>query len=332
MSQKMSVNGWRYARSGPIATVLKKEAFEVLPQKGQAVVKMVSAPIHRTDAAVINGTALGRKQVRMAPFPRIGGSEGVGKVVQTGGAAHLKEGDTVWIAPVNGTWASQVAVDATAVHKIDPKYEKLAVNASNYLTAQQLLQGYATLHKGDVVLQNGGSSATSLAVSALAKKDGVKVITVATPGERLEGAKSRHAKYGSSVFAYNGAGAREVDKVLGKDRVSLYLNGVGGDFFDHFLKKMALQGHVVSYGAQNGFGLNFSASPIIYNELTMAGFFLPHFLSKLSLAERQTQLDFVLSRLSEEGFSYPTTPATLDNLPDTWDTIYVKGGKGVLTF
>ncbi|KAL7711079.1 nuclear receptor binding factor-like protein [Lotmaria passim] len=335
---KIASAGWRYARSGPIGQVLAYEKFELMPAKDEAIVQMLTAPLHRVDAAVVNGTALGRKRVNMAAFPRIGGCEGVGKVVRapaataSGVASPVKEGDTVWVAPVHGTWATNIAVPVTQLHKIDPVHRALATTATNFLVAQQLLEGYARLHKGDVVIQNGGSSLTSLAVSALAKAYGVKVLTAATPGERFADAKARHAKYGVEVLEYNGAGARAMQAAVGKRGASLILNGVGGRYFDALLKCAGPMSHVVTYGAQNGFGLFISGSNLIYNEVTMAGLFAPTYLNSLSYGERQTKLDFVLKAIAQAGLTYPTVAAvSLEKLPDVWDDVYVKGGrKGIV--
>jgi NADPH:quinone reductase-like Zn-dependent oxidoreductase len=337
MSKVASV-GWRYARSGPIGQVLAYEKFDLMPAKDEAVVQMLTAPLHRVDAAVVNGTALGRKRVNMAAFPRIAGCEGVGRVVHapaaaTGAAASpVKLGDTVWVAPVHGTWATSVAVPVTQLHKIDPSQQHLAVTATNFLVAQQLLEGFAHLQKGDVVIQNGGSSLTSLAVSALAKSYGVKVLTAVTPGERFADAKARHAKYGSEVFEYNGAGARAMRAAVGKHGAALFLNGVGGRYFDSLLKCAGAMSHVVTYGAQNGFGMFISGSNLIYNEVTMAGLFAPTYLSGMPYGERQTKLDFVLKAIAQAGLTYPTVvAASLEKLPDVWDDVYVKGGrKGIV--
>lgn len=350
MATKVSSSGWRYARSGPLSSVLKKETFDLVPAKGQAVVKMLYAPLHRVDSAVINGSALGRKRVNMSPFPRIAGCEGVGTVVSihsaadTGAASPVKEGDTVWVAPIHGTWASTIAVEATALHRIDAAQAPLAVNASNYLTAQHLLQGYARLKKGDVIIQNGGSSATSLAVSALAEKMHMRVFTAASPGERFAAAQQRHAKYHSTVYEYSGKGERQMEADVraavasspgaknGTAGAALYLNGVGGPLFDSYVKMVGSGGQVVTYGAQNGFGLFISGSALVYRDLTMQGFFLPAYLAKLSYAERQTQLEFVLRELASIGFDYPTVTAkSLDELPSVWDDVFVRGGcKGVV--
>ncbi|CCW61344.1 unnamed protein product [Phytomonas sp. EM1] len=333
---KIAATGWRYARSGPLSSVLKIENYELRPTENEAVVQIMSAPLHRVDAAIINGTALGRKRVNINHFPRVAGCEGVGKVTWISKKCTdslVKVGDMVWVAPLHGTWANAIAVPPTCLHRIDPAYASLAVNASNYLAAQHLLEGYARLRKDQVVIQNGGSSVTSLAVSALARTQGLKVLTAASPSERFADAKGRHAAFGSEVFEYNAKGAREMEKVLGNGRgAALYLNGVGGRFFDYFMRLVAPGGEVVTYGAQNSFGLMLSGSSFISREITMQGFFLPTYLDSLSYQERQTQLDFVLRALALEKFEYPVlTAESLEKLPEVWDELFVRGGrKGVL--
>ncbi|KAG5487058.1 hypothetical protein LSCM1_07728 [Leishmania martiniquensis] len=329
---KVSSAGWRYARCGPLSQVLVYEKFDIIPGKDEAVVQMMMAPLHRVDAAVINGTALGRKRVNMPSFSRIGGCEGVGKVVRAPATAAtasspVKEGDTVWVAPLHGTWATTIAVPVSQLHKIHANQVQLAVTASNFLIAQQLLDGYSRLRKGDIVIQNGGSSLTSLAVSALARSYGVTMLTAATPGNRFAAAKQRHAKFDSDVFEYNGAGTRAMQAAVGVRGAALYLNGVGGRHFDSLLQCTGPLAHVVTYGAQNGAGLFVSGSSLIYNEVTMAGLFAPTYLSALSYEERQTKLDFVLKAIQEAGVVYPmVTAPSLEALPDVWDDVYIKGG------
>lgn len=332
MASKVAVSGWRYARSGPIARVLTMERYDIIPAKDEALVKVTAAPLHRTDAAVINGTALGRRRVSMQSFPRSGGSEGVGQVVSAPPGAAVKAGDTVWISPLHGTWATSIAVKPEALHVISPAHASLAVNASNYLVAQRLLHGYANLQRGDAVIQNGGSGVTALAVSALAKPMGVSVFTAAAPGERFASAKQRHEAYGAKVFEYNGKGALAMQSSLGVkgplDGAALFLNGVGGRAFDAFLKLVRHDGHVVTYGAQSGFGLFFSGSSLIMKEISMQGLFLPTYWASISYEERQTQLDFVLQQLAEMKFSYPQAVVeSLEKLPDVWDDVFVHGGR-----
>lgn len=329
---KLSSKAWLYTRCGPIAHVLKYETMEIVPKGNEVVVDVLQAPLHRVDAAVVNGSVLGRRRLQLPSFPRVGGSEGVGVVVANNGSSVIKEGDTVWVAPLNGLWATRVAVPCNSVHKIDSKYIPLAVNASNYITAHRLVNGFTSLRKGQVIVQNGGSSATSLAVAALGKLLGFRVLTASTPGERFDKAKQRHAEYGSEVFEYNGKGSRAMRQALGGSAAALYLNAIGGRHFDTFLGLLGKGGHAVSYGAQSGVGLMISGSNIIFNEVTMEGFLLPSYLASLSYEERQTQLEVVLQQLSSVGFKYPTVVApSLEKMPDVWDECFVHGGtKGIV--
>ena len=330
--KKVSTQGWRYSRAGPISRVLKLEKYDVAPKSSDVVVKVTSAPLHRTDSAIINGTATGREKASLQAFPRVGGCEGVGVVVSSGSSKHVKDGDTVWVAPINGTWAETIAVDAELVHKIDPSKRLAAAFASNFILAQRLLNGYGRVNADDVIIQNGGSSLTALAVSAFAQAQKKTVLTVASSGSRFDAAVLRHKTYNSQVFEYSGKGARALKKTLGTKKVALYLNGVGGRSFNEFLKLVGANGNVVSYGAQNSFGIMWSGSNQIYKEITIEGIYLPQYLRTLSYDQRQTQLDFALNAATDAKIKYPTEVVTaLSDLPAAWDKVFVSGAsKGLV--
>jgi NADPH:quinone reductase len=328
MSQ-IATKGWRYARCGPIGSTLKLEKFDLAVGKDDVVVKMQYAPLHRVDSAVINGSAIGREKT-VKPFPRVGGSEGVGTVVRCGNSTSIKEGDTVWVAPLQGTWSETITADSSLVHKIDPKNAALAATASNFVVAQQLLDG---VYKNGIVIQNGGSSLTALAVALLAKERGLSVLSTASKGERYAQAEARLKAAGSQTFEYSPAGARALKAVLAGKSVSRFLNGVGGNNFNEFVKLVGNNGEVVTFGAQNGFGLMWAGSNQIYKQLTLRGFYLPKYLRETPYEVRQANLDAVLKSISASGLKYPTEQVKLDSLPALWDKTFVQGGsKGVIQF
>eukprot|EP00744_Colponema_vietnamica_P008795 GILI01012542.1.p1 GENE.GILI01012542.1~~GILI01012542.1.p1 ORF type:complete len:343 (+),score=92.52 GILI01012542.1:50-1030(+) len=323
-----STRAWAYTRRGPINSVLKLKKIDVTPKADDVVVQVTAAPLHRTDAAIINGTALGRAKPVTGTL--IGGSEGVGKVDKAGTSKVLKTGDTVWVSPINGCWSEKVAVSGSAVHKIAPEHAELATFASSLVTANQLLKG---IQKGDAVVQSGGSGLISLAVSALAKQKGITVYTTSTSGDRLSASSQRHKGFGSEVFEASPAGKRKLQSALGKSNVRLFLNG-GGKYFNDFSKLVADNGTVITYGAQSGRSLTFAPGPMIYKNLTLSTFYLPTALSALTYEERQALLDSTLKAFAESKFTYPTQVAKgLDAFADVWDSTFVKGGsKGVLKF
>lgn len=337
MSKSISSTGYFYTRAGPLQTVLKKSTQTLTVGANQVVVQVSAAPLHRTDAAIINGTALGRLRPGDAlykTFPRLGGVEGVGRVVEAGPEARrVKVGDFVWMAPLQGSWADKVVANDNLCHVIKPEQASLAQFAACLITAQQLLSGFGKLDKSSVVVQNGGSSLVSLAVSALAREEGITVFTTASPGSRFEKAAARHKTYGSQVFENTPAGLRKLREATGKNQPRLVLNGVGGPLVNELIKSAARGATVVTFGAQHGFGLSWAGSHHYFNDVKHKGFFLPTHIRNAAYEERQAQLDFVLERATKAKLSYPTeVAASLDALPAVWDKMYVDGGvKGLLT-
>lgn len=324
-----TTRAFTYARRGPINSVLKLNKVEVTATADEVVVQTLQAPLHRTDAAVINGTALGKAKPIAGAFA-IGGSEGVGKVVSAGTSQTVKAGDTVWVSPINGCWSEKVAVKPNAVFKIDPAHVELATFASSLLTAQRLT---SAVKKGDVVVQNGGSGLVSLAVSAFAQKKGATVLTAASAGDRFAEAAKRHKAFGSEVFETSPAGARKMAEATKGKKVSTFLNG-GGKYFNDFSKVVSDQGTVITYGAGTGRSLTYAAAPMIYRSITLSTFYLPTYLSSLTVEQRQSLLDETLKAMSDSKLSYPVTVAKgLDAFVDVWDSTFVKGGsKGILKF
>lgn len=328
---KIATRGWRYHRCGPIAQVLKLESFDLPVSKDQVVVKVSRTPLHRVDSAIVNGSALGHKKATVAAFPRIGGCEAVGTVVRPGASKSVKEGDSVWVAPITGAWAETIVADASLVHKIDPKHSSLATTASNLVMAQHLLSSQR-LGAGDVVVQNGGSSLTALAIAALAQDRKLTVISAALPGDRFTSSAARLKTFGSALVPYTSKGALGAKAAMGTKSAALFLNGVGGSSFNDFVKLLGANGNVVSFGAQNSFGLMWAGSNQIYNQLTFQGFYLPRYLQQTPYQDRQHMLDSVLHSLAGKKFSYPIDEVKgLAQLPTVWDKSFVSGGaKGIL--
>lgn len=327
---KIATNGWRYSRCGPIGSTLSLQKFDLPVRNDDVVVRMKYAPLHRVDAAVVNGSVLGRSGKTTSPkvFPRIGGSEGVGTVVRPGNSKFVKEGDTVWVAPLQGTWAETVTCESNLVHKIDQKNALLAATASNFVLAQQLLEG---VKGGSTIIQNGGSSLTALAVATLAQERRITVLSAAAKSDRFADAGKRLKLVGSQLFEYSPSGARGMKSALGEKDVRLFLNGVGGNNFNSFVKLVGSNGHVISFGAQNSFGLMWAGSNQIFKQLTFRGFFLPRYLAETPYEVRQSHIDELLRTLSSKDFKYPVEQVKLGDLPQLWDKTFVKGAtKGIV--
>ena len=338
-----AAKGYRYHRCGPISSVLKLENFtaNIANADKDVVLKVTHAPIHRTDAAVINGTALGRQaltQSSIAPscnttaFPRVGGYEGLATVVNAGRSKRVKAGDAVWISPSAGVgaWASHVVANGEHVHVLPSGLAapqlSLAACATNLITGQRLMsREYSRIGKDSVVLLNGGSSLTALVATATAAKQGATVIAAAAPGPRFAAAKARLTAAGAAaVVEYNPAGAKAAKAAAGSKRIALFANGVGGMYFNDFAR--LVHGTCITYGAQHSFGLMWSGGHQIFNDMEHIGFFAPKYLAKLSYEERQAVFE---AAIANAGLNYPVEAVkSLDALTSSaWDATVLEGGK-----
>jgi len=254
----------------------------------------------------------------------------------------------VWLPPLfsliasgSGTWATHAVVPANAVHRLPSGKEEVSQFSTALITAQQLLDDLPT---GAVVLQNGGSSFTSLAVSAFAKESSTRVFTIASDTDRLKDATTRHKACDSLVFADSGAGYRALEHALvsssnNRAAVTRILNSVGGRSVNRMLPFLRTNGQMLNYGAQNGFGLMFAPSHQIYKQLTFSGFYFPKWFENKSYDERQKLLERALEAASSKNvkaqlLTYPVKVANgLEDVANVWDNAFVKGGeKGVIKF
>lgn len=355
MSAAAAVQGYRYARYGPIAEVLSLQKFAlpaITNAASQIVVEPKFVPVHRTEAAVVNGTGA---NTNSASFPKTAGYEGIAVVTDAASNTKgFKNGDWVYILPSTenyaGTWATKNVVSTNIVVPIQQKAVEgnpLASCLSCFITAAGLIESAAASNsvaafaKGDVIVQNGGSSLTALAVSALGKQKGLKVITAATAGSsRFAEAEKRHKALGQSeLFTYNAEGARKASKAIGASGARAFLNGVGGSPFNDFLKLAPSTGSasccVVTYGAQSSYGLMFAGSNLIFKNISsMKGFYLPRYLASLSEQQRIEKVNAALELAKELKGQYPVEIIKgLEGLPAAWDKLYIGGGsKGVIQF
>ena len=331
------------------------------------VVKMTHVPLHRSDAALANGTAYGafaKQRLEGASVfaeralngavaaatntPRGVGAEGVGVIVDAGGVTrggrnpgNLKEGDVVWVSPSaapRGTWATHTVAAAEHCHKLPAaaaaNKDKAALVAGTAMAARALLLAHGGAQQD--VLVSGGSGLLALLAANMAATGAAgvpkanSVVAAASAGARFAAAKERLTKAGAkAVVEYSAAGAA---KQLPKGfQPGLFLSGVGGRAASSFCGAMAPNGTVVHYGAQHGPGLVLATSHHMALGLTTTGFFLPRALAQMEYGARQAAFEAALTAALACPVVYPTKAAKgLDSLAGAWDAAYVGGGAKVL--
>jgi NADPH:quinone reductase-like Zn-dependent oxidoreductase len=208
------------------------------------------------------------------------GSEGVGRVTKAGGSVdQTLVGRRVLIVPnyQQGTWADEVVVAARNVVPVteagDPA--QLAMVGINPLTAHLMLTRYAALEPGDWVGQNLGNSAVGQYVTALAKRAGLKTLSVVRSEPAAEQARAAGA---DSVVVGGNDLPERIKAELGGQQLKLVLDGAGDATVGALASALEFEGTVVSYSSVTGQPVPVGLGDSIYRQLKLRGIWIVNWL------------------------------------------------------
>ena len=221
------------------------------PALGQedVLISMEAAPLNPSDFLLVRGSY----GVRPA-FPFSLGSEGVGRVSQTGSKVDVTlAGKRVLILPTyeQGTWADQVVVPVRNVVPVSDEADPLQLSmiGINPATAYLLLSRYVSLMPGDWIGQTAANSAMGQYIIALAKLAGVKTLNVV---RREEAAEQVRQLGGDRVVLQGDNLNKDVEEALGGKKLSLVLDTVGGTPVGELAKSLKTGGSIVLYAIESG--------------------------------------------------------------------------------
>ena len=266
---------------------------------GQALVAVLAAPINPSDLLMLTGG-----YGMLPPLPAVGGSEGVGRVMELGSetetsAAGLKVGQTVLLPAGSGTWATHLVADARRLVPIpegaDPR--QLAMLTVNPATAALLLTEFVTLAPGDWVIQNVANSAVGGYLVQLAKLRGIKTVNIV----RRESAVAAVLADGGDVVLVDGKDLPErVKAAVGGAELRLGIDAVGGAATDRLARCLSNGGCLVNYGMMSGEACQVTPASFIFNDITLRGFWLAKWF-RLASREAQRALYGELTQLIASG-------------------------------
>lgn len=308
----VAAEGWRYAAHGPVSKVLTYEKFRVPFERrsSQVVVKMLSAPVHPHDKNMIEGSY---GKVRSQVYPAIGGTEGVGLVEEVGSQVNIgvKEGDLVWINnPRVGTWATHIVTHANNVdvlpNRPDLDIEYLSA-MSVFHTAYHLTHSFEKLQPGDVVLQNGATSAVAQACMAFARARGAKLFCTMQQGRtEYTHLVARYKLCGAfTVVPYSYARTNYMKRLLSDlPPPKLFLNHTNGPYASQMVKLLGDSGTCVTYGSMSHKPLQVANMDLIQRDIKFRGFHLPTFMESQTREQRMRVHQNVIEQMSlSQGFS-----------------------------
>lgn len=296
-----------YKTRGPVPQdVIEAVEFE-LPAvaAGQALVKVLAAPINPSDVLTLTG-----EYGMLPPLPAIGGNEGVGQVLEVAAdVTGLAPGQTVLLPVGCGTWRTHLIAEARQLIPLpgaDP--QQLAMLTVNPPTAYLMLRDFVDLQPGDWVIQNAANSGVGGYLIQLAKIRGLKTINVV----RRDSAVATVQAEGGDVVLMDGPDlARRVREATGGAPVKLGIDAVGGASTDHLAASLAEGGVLVNYGRMSGEPCQVSPGSFVFRDVTLKGFWLARWFRQAT-PQQQMQLFGELIQLIANGKLKARIAATYD--------------------
>ncbi|MFQ5958579.1 MAG: zinc-dependent alcohol dehydrogenase family protein [Alphaproteobacteria bacterium] len=250
------------------------------PADDEVVVEVEAFPINPVDLLTIEGRYAARP-----PLPATPGSEGVGRLAETGaGVASVTPGDRVLLMG-RANWVQRRTCKEREVLRLPPGGDalQLAMLKINPATALCMLRNYIDLAPGDWIIQNAANSAVGTNLVRLARAEGVRTVNVvrrAEPIERLEAA-------GGDVVLVDGDDLPErVAAATDGAGIRLATDAVAGEACGRLARCLAEGGTVVNYGLLSGRPCTVDPHHLVFRRITLTGFWLVTALGAMSADER----------------------------------------------
>jgi len=294
---------YRFSRHGAVGDVLKAEKQNISTElkPNEVFVRMDAAPINPADINIIEGS-----YGTIAKFPATPGIEGVGSIAAVGSnVKHLQVNDRVIPASSHfGTWRTHAVAKEEEMIKVpgDIPLHYSAVLSVNPSTALRLLEDFADLKAGDVIIQNGANSMVGLAVVQIAKSRGIKTINIIRDRPDYENTVNLIKGLGGDVACTEKYLRTPAFKTLIAEFAApkLALNCVGGSCATEVARNLGENGAFVTYGGMSKQPVNLPSSLFIFKNITSHGFWLSRWIDTHSKEERQAMLEN-LSKMIKDG-------------------------------
>ena len=261
----------QYTTRGPIPQASIAAVEFTLPPlaEGQALIKVLAAPINPSDVLTLTGG-----YGMLPPLPAVGGNEGVGVVAQLGpGVTSPAVGQTVLLPVGSDTWSTHLVAEAKKLMPLpnDADPLQMAMMTVNPPTAYLMLKEFVDLQPGDWVIQNVANSGVGEYLVQLAKIRGLKTVNIV----RRDSAVAAVKAIGGDVVLVDGADlAKRAAAATGGAKIRLGIDAVGGKATDNIAMCLAEGGVLVNYGMMSGEPCTVSPSSFVFRDITLRGFWL----------------------------------------------------------
>lgn len=270
------------------------------PGPGELRLKLILSPIHTHDLELVRG-----EYGHHPPLPFTPGTEAVARVDALGPQVrHLRIGQRVAVAGVNGTWAECFLADA---RRVVPVPDALPDEAACQLLAMPLsasmLVDELALQPGEWMIQNAANGAVGRIVNVLAQRRGAQVINLvrnAAAAESLRAAGQAHVLCSDDPHWQE----RAVQMTQGAALLRA-VDSLGGDAPNQLLRVMSAGGTLISFGSAVSLTLNLHVDQLLYRQATVRGFWAAPRGAALDPADRARMIAEVIQLVLDGQLALP---------------------------
>lgn len=274
------MKAWLLEKIGGLEALRVAEVPDPVPAgEDDVVVKLEFAALNPADRYLAEG------QYPAHPtFPHILGRDGVGVAVAAGSSKAAQtllnkrvlilRGDT----GVNraGTFAQRVLVSADDL--IEPPAgwtpQQSAGAALVYLTAHLALTDWDDKPKDPVVLITGASGGVGVASVQLAHAMGFTVVALSRSPEKRQRLLELGANH--ALDPSENSWTKKVVEAVGKNRVNLAIDTIGGPMFPQMIETLAFDGRISVVGRLAGPVGQFNTASLLFRHLRIGGVAISH--------------------------------------------------------
>jgi trans-2-enoyl-CoA reductase len=248
------------------------------PMQGEAIVRMLAAPIHPADLNTIEGKYPGEVTL---------GREGVGEIETLGpNTSGPAPGTRVLLPAGASTWCEACICSTDQLVKVPDTLaiEQAATVRINPGSALRMLRDFVSLGPGDWLLQNAANSAVGRAVVQLARATGLRTVNLVRRPELIDPLRADGA---DAVFLDDAAAVDRIREIAPNARLAL--NAVGGESALRLANALGEGGTLVTYGAMARQPVRLPNSLLIFRDIRAVGFWFTRW-GKNAAAGQQTEL------------------------------------------
>lgn len=279
---------------------IRAEAAELpAPALDEVRIEMLAAPINPADLNVIAGN-----YGELPDLPAVIGNEGMGRIAAVGAeVTTLRPGDLV--APIGiGSWCTHRNAPANRVVPLPAGIDALQASmiAVNPPTAYAMLHDFAALQPGDWVVQNAGNSGVGRAVIQIAKRLGLRTLSVVRRPEVADELRSLGAdRIVTEETDLRGEGRSLMEGAEAR----LALNGIGGTSALNLANALADGSPLVTYGAMARQPLKIPNGMLIFRGLAFRGFWLRRWFDTKPAPEQRRIFALLAEMIRDGSLSVP---------------------------